>query len=87
MSMEGSVQSTQNLTLDGGVNLLNLRIFTTNSGNITFTRTIDGNSTLTLNSGTGNIAIEGAVGSQTGLGNLTILNANNVTTQSIMLQV
>ncbi|WP_261248759.1 CHAT domain-containing protein [Laspinema olomoucense] len=79
----GIITNTQNITLNGGVNLLHPVSFTTDSGNITFTRTIDGDSNLTLNSGTGNITIEGAVGSQTELGNLTILNANNVTTESI----
>ncbi|MCT7963503.1 CHAT domain-containing protein [Laspinema sp. D1] len=79
----GMIATTRNLTLEGGVNLVNPATFTTNSGNITFTQTIDGNSNLTLNSGSGNIALEGAVGSQSELGNLTILNANNVTTESI----
>ncbi|MCT7983775.1 CHAT domain-containing protein [Laspinema sp. A4] len=79
----GIITNTQNLTLDGEVNLLNPVTFTTDSGNLTFTNTIDGNSNLTLNSGIGNIAIEGTVGSQTELDNLTILNANNVTTESI----
>ena len=79
----GMITNTQNLTLEGGVNLLNPVTLTTDSGDITLTRTIDGNANLTLNSGTGNIAIEGAVGSQTELGNLTILNAHNVTTESI----
>ncbi|MCT7965325.1 CHAT domain-containing protein [Laspinema sp. D1] len=79
----GIIANTRNLTLEGGVNLVNPATFTTNSGNITFTQTIDGNSNFTLNSGSGNITIEGAVGSQSELGNLTILNANNVTTESI----
>ncbi|WP_254564689.1 CHAT domain-containing protein [Oscillatoria sp. HE19RPO] len=52
-------------------------------GNLNMIGTIDGNSNLTLDSGTGNIILNQDIGRQTALGNLTILNANDVTTQAI----
>jgi len=46
---------------------------------VTFNNTINGAQSLTLNAGTGNIAINGIVGGLTPLTNLTVVNAGNVT--------
>ena len=52
----------------------------TTGGNIHFSSTIDGGSDLTLNAGTGGtIALDGAIGSGTRLGNLIFTNSAGVT--------
>jgi hypothetical protein len=52
-------------------------------GNITFASTINAPHNLNLKAGTGNILISGNVGSIVPIGNFTISNGNNVTTQGI----
>ena len=77
---------TQALTINGNTLLGKDVLLTTVSsggGNITFKGTVDGDHDLTLETGSGNIEVTGAMGNNTRLGNLTINNANNVTTGAI----
>ena len=76
----------QNLTINGNTTLANnitLSTGATGGGDISINGTVDGNNNLLLETGTGNILFNGAVGSNTRLGNLTINSAANVQTQSI----
>lgn len=77
------ITNNQNITLDGAVNLLNNITLRTGSGHLIFGGTIDGNYTLNLDAGIGNIILNEPVGSQIPLNTLAIANANDVTTQAI----
>ena len=52
------------------------------AGDITFSKALDGNQTLSLTAGTGNIEFKGAVGSGTPLGGIAILSAASTTADS-----
>jgi hypothetical protein len=53
------------------------------SGNLLIDGTVDGDHALTLEAGTGNITVTGAMGGKVPLGNLTMNNADTVTTGAI----
>jgi len=74
INLKGSVLLGKDVKLSTGV---------TAGGNISVDGTIDGNQNLTLETGTGDINLTGAVGSTTPLNNLTINNVNNVNATSI----
>jgi filamentous hemagglutinin family protein len=76
----------QNITINGNTTLGNNITISTNTasgGDISFNGKIDGNNNLTLETGTGDIFVAGAIGSNNRLGNLTINSANNVITGAI----
>ena len=75
--------ANQSINFDGNTTLANAIILNTSGGDINFNGTVDGNQDLTLLAGAGNINFQEAVGNTTGLGNLTITSANNVTTNSL----
>jgi len=77
--------TTQDLTINGNTLLGNnvTLITVTSAENITFNGTVDGNNNLTLEAGTGDITVTGAMGDNTRLGDLIINSANNVTTEAI----
>jgi len=76
----------QNINLKGNVTLGNNLTLSTGAkagGDIVVNGTIDGNKNLTLETGIGNINLNGAVGSITPIGDLTINSANNLTATTI----
>jgi hypothetical protein len=48
------------------------------AGDVTFVNTVNGGQDLTLDAGTGNVVVQGAVGGSTRLGDVTIVDADNV---------
>ncbi|MFB2834509.1 CHAT domain-containing protein [Floridanema evergladense] len=74
INLKGSVSLGKNVTLSTGV---------TAGGNISVDGTIDGNQKLTLETGTGDINLSGAVGSLTPLNDFVINSAKNITAKSI----
>lgn len=79
VTMTGPVVLTNTPTID------TTNAGATNGGNITFTSTINGNTSLTLRAGTATVALQGAVGGTTPLTNLAFTSAgaiqigNNIT--------
>ena len=76
----------QNITINGNTTLNNDVTLSTGSsggGNILIDGTVDGSKNLTLETGSGNITVTDAMGGNTRLGDLTINNANNLTTGAI----
>jgi hypothetical protein len=80
------VANNANISFANPVNLTGAATLNSNvgAGSITFSSTIDGAQNLTLAVGTGNISLNGNVGSTTRLNNLSINSALNVTTQGII---
>ncbi|MBE9226312.1 CHAT domain-containing protein [Phormidium sp. LEGE 05292] len=74
INLKGSVILGKDVTLSTGV---------TAGGNISVDGTIDGNQKLTLETGTGDINLNGAVGSSTPLNDFVIDSSKNVTAKSI----
>ncbi|OKH33702.1 hypothetical protein NIES2119_22540 [[Phormidium ambiguum] IAM M-71] len=86
VSLSGNLTTTNDeISFNSAVTLIGDTALNTGAGigDITFKNTVDGAANLTLNAGTGNITLGGAVGSTTPLNNLTINNANNVNATSI----
>jgi filamentous hemagglutinin family protein len=73
IQLNGPAVLSRDVSLDTG----------TGAGDITLSSTVDGAQNLTLAAGTGNITFNGAVGSVTRLGDLTVNSGNNVLTQAI----
>ncbi|HLO51167.1 MAG TPA: CHAT domain-containing protein [Kamptonema sp.] len=76
----------QNITLNGNAIVGNSVTVSTGNlagGDILFNGNINGNNNLTLETGTGNLTIVGAIGNNTPLGNLTFTNVNNVQANAI----
>ena len=75
--------SNGNVSFTGPVALLGSHAINTGSGDVTFGGTLDGAQDLTIGS-TGDVRFNGAVGSGTRLGNLTISNPGSVTAASVL---
>ncbi|WP_157135547.1 CHAT domain-containing protein, partial [Kamptonema sp. PCC 6506] len=76
----------RNITINGNAIVGNsITVITGNlaGGDILFNGNINGNDNLTLETGTGNITVSGAIGNNTPLENLTFSNVNNVQTKAI----
>jgi hypothetical protein len=73
--LNANVNTTGNQTYGDAAIIANNPILT--GGNITFNSPLDGNSNLTVNSGTGNVEFKGAIGSNTPLNNLTANSTGN----------
>ncbi|WP_201277711.1 hypothetical protein, partial [Sphaerospermopsis reniformis] len=74
-SLNSNITTTGSQTYNDNVTITNNPTLTGNE--ITFNETVDGNSNLTLNAGTGNLTFEKNVGSGTQLNNLTA-SGNNI---------
>jgi filamentous hemagglutinin family protein len=84
-SLNASI-TTKDLTIEGNTvlgNNVTLNTKDAGGGNITFKGTVDGDHNLILETGSGDITVTDAIGGNTRLGNLTINNANDVTTGAI----
>lgn len=80
LSADLTSATTMSLSASTGGILLNGDVALTSNGNMTINDDINGLSSVSLDSGSsGNINILGAVGNDTRLDNITIVNANNVT--------
>jgi hypothetical protein len=75
----GAISFSGPITLSG-----NAVLSTTTSQNITLANTVDGGGNLTMTAGGGSIALQGAAGSGTRIGALTIVSALNVSTLGIV---
>jgi CHAT domain-containing protein len=73
--LNANVKTASNQTYGDAAIIANNPILTGN--NITFNSTLDGNSNLTVNSGTGNVEFKGAIGNSTPLNNLTANSTGN----------
>jgi len=81
VSVSGTVATNnQNLSFGSGISLAGDLILSTGAGagNITFSGSIDGNSSLNLVAGTGDILFSGNVGSTTPLAGLTVTSVKDV---------
>ncbi|WP_449420256.1 CHAT domain-containing protein [Phormidium nigroviride] len=76
----------RNITINGNAIVGNSITVSTGNlagGDILFNGNINGNDNLTLETGTGNITVSGAIGNNTPLENLIFSNVNNVQTKTI----
>ena len=80
VSMGGTIATTNDpISFAGPMTLTaNSSLNTVTSGGITLSQSLDGAYSLNLTAGTGNIAIQGAIGHATPLTGLTVQSANNV---------
>ncbi|CBN54033.1 MULTISPECIES: CHAT domain-containing protein [Kamptonema] len=80
------ITADTDITINGNVLVSNNPIVSTGplaGGDILFSNNIDGNGNLTLEAGTGNITVNGVIGSNTRLGDFTVNNATNIQTGAI----
>ncbi|MCL1472465.1 hypothetical protein LAY57_17515, partial [Argonema antarcticum A004/B2] len=76
----------RNITINGNTSIgnnVNLSTGNQGDGDITINGEIDGNGNLTLEAGSGNIILNGDIGSNNRFGNLTVNSAKNVQTGAI----
>ena len=78
--LNGNVTTTSTQTYGDAVTIANNPILKGNG--ITFDNTVNGNSNLTVNGGTGNVTFTGAVGNSSSLANLVVQANGNVTANS-----
>jgi hypothetical protein len=86
-NLNGNITTqSQNITINGN-NLVGDSVLVSNGnsagGNILFNNNIDGSGNLTLETGTANIDVKGAVGNTTELGNLTVNSAGTTTFNAV----
>jgi CHAT domain-containing protein len=80
------ITADTDITINGNALVSNNPLVSTGplaGGNILFSNNIDGGGNLTLESGTGNITVNGVIGSNTRLGDFTVNNATNIQTGAI----
>jgi CHAT domain-containing protein len=79
--LNANVNTTGNQTYADAVTIANNPILT--GKGINFNSTLDGNSNLTVNAGTGNVGFNGAIGNISKLGNLTVNNASAIASGTV----
>lgn len=79
------VSQTGNIIIETSLNLTGNVAFDSSgaNGTLTFNRAINGNNTLTVNAGSGNIQFDQAIGNLTPISTFTITNAGDVTLQAV----
>ncbi len=84
INLTGDFTTAGDQTYNDAVTIANNpNLSSTNNGDISFTETVDGNSDLTVNTGTGNVNFSEAVGSNEALGNLQINSGGNISAGNI----
>ncbi len=83
IALSGNVTATKAISFAKAITVGGSASLTTTSEGITLSSTVDGGGNLTLNSGASDILIVGNIGATNSLGNFIVVNANNVTTQSV----
>ncbi|NET90062.1 MAG: CHAT domain-containing protein [Kamptonema sp. SIO1D9] len=75
ISLHANLTTTnQDLNFQGNTLIVNNPLLVSDGGNVNFNGTLNGNSSLTINAGTGNITFTDSVGNSQNLGNLRINN-------------